>query len=764
MHAWQFRYPEFKEGQVLSHNDLNLLRDFLYSRTTAQARLLIGFGAGCGLRGTVAGGTLQISPGVALGQGGRELVLEAQRSTTISSLATTTLVTYPGVTGTDGYTAILREADAVEAAGGECDEDGCTTHTEIHTLAAEIVWARGRLGLTGPLAHPVFELTALVPAATATQFNALRDALATHLTGILDAATLGILRGYSLESGAAAAGRNLIRIGIVNEVLYTTWEYFRCQAQIAASCLGVAADDPLHAGRPGVVLGWLHQVGTAWTFDHRYRHDFQLSRTLYAAFAGGAVDCAQHLDHMRVLLQQVEVPAPPTGGGTTPPDEDDIDICRAIDWYHGRCGPWWNKDLHERFRYEVFVIDPLKQRRPIPPEDPDWGTRVINEITDADFLNVGLVRMQQFVNTNGEAAKTNLSAAINALGIEAKVEVRPVAELSTMADFQPGLVVSAGDQIVLGVNGSGAVVSFGSVPPQQGLANVAAVPAIAADAKQAAQQAVTRVNAIEPLANKAVADSALALRQYDGLQDEWKIFKGGLPSESLLDQAGQIAKDVGVLDKRTAQFQRTLDTLQSQLDAKIRRIEVNNKSQIDRLRAHVNNSDTEIKGMVRENRHRVERQRVVVDRLDRETSIVRERVDEVGRTTIDRIAEFGSRMDTQALAIRSGMTIQDAARAKATNDSLLGALDALASAARTAATGATQKSRVTRVLAKTETHFETLRRGTASSVTLTETAPRAVLGALEGIVGAMEAAGVTGTALTEVQASLANVRRNIEIG
>lgn len=763
MHAWQFRYPEFKEGQVLSHNDLNLLRDFLYSRTTAQARMLIGFGVACGLRGTVVGGTLEVSPGVALGQGGRELLVETQRNTTISSLATSTLATYAGVTGTDGYTAILREADAVEAAGGECDEDGCTTHTEIHTLATELVWARGRLVLTGPLAHPVFSLTALTPGATAGQFVALRDALATHLTGILDAATLGILRGYSLESSTAAAARNLIRIGIVNEVLYTTWEYFRCQAQIAASCLGVAAADPEHAGRPGVALGWLHQVGTAWTFDHRDRHDFQVSRALYAAFAGGVVDCAQHLDHMRVLLQQVEVPAPPPVGGTTPPTRGEIDICKGVDWAYGRCGPWWSKDRHERFRYEVLEVDPSKPRKPLPPEDPDWGKRVIRELTDVDFLDVGLIKTMQFVNTNGEAAKTNLAGAIEGIGVEPQIEVMPMSQLTSTPGYTPSLVVSAGAKIVMGVNAGGAVVSMGSVPPQKGLANVAALPGMAAAARESAQHAVLRVDALEPLVRNAGLDSAAVLRQFDGLKLEWRDFKLGLPSEALLDKAGQIGKDVIRLDTRTAQFQRTLDTMQSQLDSKIRKIEVNAKSQIDRLRAHVNNSDTEIKGMVRENRHRVERQRVVVDRMDKEASTVRERVDEVGRTTTDRIAEFGNRMDTQAIAIRTGMTIQDATKAKATNESLLGVLNALAAAAQGAATGA-QKGRVTKLLAKSETHFETLRLGTSSNVTLTETAPRAVLGALDGIVAALKAAGVSGTELANVQASLANVRRNIGVG
>ncbi|MGZ8716857.1 MAG: hypothetical protein ACXWYO_07070 [Gaiellaceae bacterium] len=767
MHAWQFRYPEFKEGQVLSHNDLNLLRDFLYSRTTAQARMLIGFGVACGLRGTVAGGTLQIAPGIALGQGGRELLVETQRNTTITSLAAATLATYTGVSGTDGYTAIHREADAVEPSGGECDEDGCTTHTEIHTLATELVWARGRLGLTGPMADAIFDLAALPPGATATAFNTLRNALSTRLTGILEAATLDILRGYSLESGAAAAGRNLIRIGIVNEVLYTAWAYFRCQAQIALSCLGVAADDPQHAGRPGVALGWLHQTGSAWTFDHRYRHDFQLSRALYTAFAGGAVDCAQHLDHMRVLLQQVEVPAPPTGGGTTPPDAGSIDICKAVDWANGRCGTWWNKDLRDRLPYDVFMIDPSKVRGPhgpYPPEDPGWGTRLIDEISQVDVLNVGLVRTSQFVNTRGDTAKANLTTAITALGLEAKVDVMPVAQLSSTPGFQAGLVVSAGDRIVMGVNTAGAVVSMGSVPTQSALADVTAVPGIATEARATAQLAMNRVLELEPLARDASLDATTLLRQFDGLKLEWNQFKLGMPSETLLDQAGQIAKDVGRLDTRTAQFQRTLDRMQTQLDSKIRKVEVDAKSQIERLRAHVNNADTEITGMVRENRHRVERQRVAVDRMDKETTTVRERVDEIGRATNDRIAEFGNRMDTQAIAIRTGMTIGDATRAKATNESLLGALNALATAAQAAATTGAQKSRVNKLLAQTETHFETLRSGTASPVTLTESAPDAVLGALEGIVGVLEAAGVTGTELENAQAALAGVRRNIEVG
>ncbi len=766
MHAWQFRYPEFKEGQVLSHNDLNLLRDFLYSRSTAHARLFFGFGAACGLSGSLTGDTIRISPGFAYGQGGRELVLEAEATKAASSLAATTLVSYTGISGSDGYTPILRAvaaADTAEAAGGECDEDGCATHTEIRTLSAEIVWARGKLTLTGPLAHAIFALTALPTTVSSADFNARKTALATHLTGILDAGTLDILRGYSLESASAAAGRNLIRIGIVNEVLYTAWAYFRCQAELALSCLGVPAADPLADGRPGVALGWVHQVGSAWTWDAAFRHEFQLSRALYLAVNGGGTNlCQRFLDHIRVILQEVAIPVPPPTGGTSPPTGPEIDICKVREWKRGRCGPWWGKDPRERLPYDVDVIDPSRPRGPrgpYPPEDLGWGTLVIDEILDVDILNVGLVRTTPFINTNGPAAKVNLVQEISKLGVEPKVDVLPVNELSTTTGFQANLVVSAGDRIVLGVNGSGAVVSMGSVPTQRGLADVAAVPGMAAEARTKAELAISRVEGLMPLQG----DVTRLEQQFANVQVEWRDFKLNLPREEVLDLAGQLVIDVGRLAERAETFGRTLDRLQTSIDSRFSKLESTSNGKIDRLRAHVNTVDTEIKGMVRENRHRVERQRVVVERMDKEATLSHGRIEEIGRMTGKRIDQFGSRMDTQAIAIRTGMTMQDAARARATNESLVGALDALAAAAKTAATGA-QRKRVDKLLARSEEHFDALRVGTTSTLTLTETAPFAVLGALAGIVGAMEASGVAGAALADMKAAVAGVERSLKVG
>ena len=70
----EYCYPDFKEGQVLSHNDLNTLRDYLYTKLAFHGRALIGFGVACGLDGTVAGSSLALTKGFALGQGGRELI------------------------------------------------------------------------------------------------------------------------------------------------------------------------------------------------------------------------------------------------------------------------------------------------------------------------------------------------------------------------------------------------------------------------------------------------------------------------------------------------------------------------------------------------------------------------------------------------------------------------------------------------------------------------------------------------------------------
>jgi hypothetical protein len=105
-------YPDFVEGQVLTHNDLNLLRDYLYSRWAFDNSCMFGFGVACGLDGT-AGTQLSIDGGFALAQDGRLLRVTAAASFDWSSIAGLAAAVKPADYGIDflagaGYTAVLR--------------------------------------------------------------------------------------------------------------------------------------------------------------------------------------------------------------------------------------------------------------------------------------------------------------------------------------------------------------------------------------------------------------------------------------------------------------------------------------------------------------------------------------------------------------------------------------------------------------------------------------------------------------------------------
>jgi hypothetical protein len=773
VHAAEYRYPEFAEGQVLTHNDLNLLRDFLYSRSALQNRMLFGFGVACGLEGTVAGANVQFSPGIALGQGGRELVLEtasapvaiAQIGATGSSAIPT--ITYTGVTGTPGgFTPILRAADAVAAAGGTCDEDGCTTHTEVHTLTAEIVWARGQLGLSGPLNDAIMRRDPLVPPSSQAQFEGLRTTLATFLTGKIGGPTLAVLTGLNwVTTGATAEARNLLRIGVLNEVLYTIWAYQRCLSYTSAGCLGVAAADPLQAGRPGVALGWLHQeTGGAWTFEKRFRHEFQLSRSLYYALqASGPGDpCQRYLDHIRVLLQNYEEPAPPATG--TPPDDppDRVDVCVESEWRAGRCGPWWREDWHERFPYEVFLVDPSKVKKPPEPrpgERFDFGDGTREKVTD--ILNAGLVRTTPVLFTDATKAQTTL---VNSIREQTDVtpKVRQVTTARLEADapgFQTGLVVSAADDIVLVVGSNNAVVKVGSVPAGNALADVSGVPGVAARAETQAGNAVREVSRLEGVVTGYGNTLVNIQRDFANVQFEWRNFQTNMPREEVLDRAGEMILRVEQFELRTQRFERDLTALQKTMDSRIRKVEADTTKKTERLRGHFNTTHNELLGMVRENRHRVERQRVVVDRLDKETSDVRDRVDSIGETTVHQLSQIGGRLDTQAMAIRTGMTGADVARAQAVNQGIVAALDKLSKAAMSAAPR-TSKTRVTNILKGTDEAIVTLSRAAGSPLTLTELEPTALFTAMETIVMALEAGGSAAPEVSEARVAFDAARRS----
>ena len=295
-------WPDFQDGRVLTHNDLNRLRDYLYTKYAFQNRSLFGFGVACGLGGSVDGTKLTISPGFALAGKGRELVLDAPFEYDLGDLAGENLEEFDFVdSGKDGYTAVICADDTPRAAGGVCDPDDCTLHTDYMDEGVRIVFARGQLKAEGVFASPVFDLKpiAVDKPGRISGFDQLQKKLEGFLKPHLGSPTLKLLLDLNLTG---PSGVDLMKVGILNEVLYAAWEFFRCRAYGKLGCFG--EEDP-----DCVALGWVSENGT-WAWHCRHRHHFILSRAFYSAIRGSRCEdlCQVHLDRIRAILETFKPP------------------------------------------------------------------------------------------------------------------------------------------------------------------------------------------------------------------------------------------------------------------------------------------------------------------------------------------------------------------------------------------------------------------------------------------------------------------------
>jgi hypothetical protein len=472
-------WPDFQDARVLTHNDLNGLRDYLYTKYAFQNESLFGFGVAAGLEGTVAGNALTISAGFALNGSGRELVLREPFG--VNDLNDLTngkieLTTFPFVTGPDGYTAVLCASDTRQTAGGECKPGDCTLHTDFVMEDAHVVFARGQLDRQGVFDAPVFELDPIVVSGTTiTGFVDLRDALAKLLDGHLAQPTLKLLTDLKHETGSPIAV-DLMQAGIVNEVLYAAWEYFRC--------LGYSEADPLESGNPdGVALGWLDPSGT-WKWECDRRHHFVLSPALYSAMRGLRCDdlCQQYLDRIRVILETFEPPPVKQGDPPPPGKPPKPHWCRPHKLLDSAC-LWWREELEvpkqelEKLTWPRRRPDPLRHpvkwgdltqpERPLGDQAVTLTPGEIAENIGLDPYAVGTMPTAQWIGLSGDGVVEQVAAALSEEGLVASIATVPMKQFNANEQgpgFRASVVVSASDSIVLGVNNQGAVMGVGVVP------------------------------------------------------------------------------------------------------------------------------------------------------------------------------------------------------------------------------------------------------------------------------------------------------------
>jgi hypothetical protein len=486
-------WPDFQDGRVLTHNDLNRLRDYLYTKYAFQNSALFGFGVACGLGGSVDGKKLTISPGFALAGEGRELVLDTAFEYDLGDLAGEQLEEFDFVDGAkDGYTAVICAGDTPRAAGGVCDPDDCTLHTDYVDEGVRIAFARGQLKQEGVFAHKVFDLKPITPdkSGKAPGFAQLQKSLNGLLEPHLEAPTLKLLMGLELTG---PAGVDLMKVGILNEVLYAAWGFFRCRAYGSLDCFGT--------GTPAcVALGWISENG-AWAWHCRHRHHFSLSRALYSAIRGSRCEdvCQVHLDHIRAILETFE--PPPTKQEDPPKDwpDEDVHICTLLELRNRKCIWWKLPDLP----YKV-ELPPVSGT--LNPLDPIWNPPTIEELyRDPDLVvtnplldpvrpeetvldikldpyGAGVLPTNQFLGFDGPQVAEAITKTLDGQGITASVEAVSMDTFQKTANLRPGLALAATDSIFLGTNAKGTVIAIGAVPTSAALGDM---PGLRVDAQRA---------------------------------------------------------------------------------------------------------------------------------------------------------------------------------------------------------------------------------------------------------------------------------------
>ena len=536
-------YPLFLEGQVLTHNDLNLLRDYLYGRFAFHNSAMFGFGVACGLDAVTTSAELTIEPGFALAQSGRVLELTAEVKLAWGDIEPVSnpadfgigFVTKGRGEARGGLTAVLVPDDVQQPVSEECDPaTGCRAHTIQWCEGARVVFAEGELDADQFLGGPVFKLKPLEPGKKGeiepSDFTALRDPLAEILSKEkVEKATIDLLRKIELK--APEPGLNLMKLGVVNEVLYTLWEYERCRAYDKGDCF-------VETGLPAVALGWLDPATKTW--NRRLRHHFRLSTALFRAINGyrGEDLCRQYLDHIRVLLQNFEPPPMPPPGDKPPKNPPKPDKCKLSAYYRGHCH-WSGKDFR-RPGGKFVVVDPARK---FPPKKKDPGDPVPFELPAGsqpwevagvfgtfDPTDAGMVHLTPFLGFEGEASQTAIQKEI-----PGQVHVVDADSFDTITNLEPALVAAGSDAIYLGVDSRGAVISTGVVATADTLQQVPTIGATAADAKTASTQALD-------LAGKATeaADTAAKTAQtaHDGVAEVQKTF--GAYREEITGKVGDI--------------------------------------------------------------------------------------------------------------------------------------------------------------------------------------------------------------------------------
>ncbi|MEV0170643.1 hypothetical protein AB0I00_05885 [Streptomyces sp. NPDC050803] len=522
------QYPFFESGQTLTAADLNMVREFQHARDRLVGRMT-GFGVNCGLGGSVSGTTLTIQPGLAVDQQGEPLVLPAAQPITLAPAAMTP--SYDFIDAAPGGFSVVLEATDVGQAAPDCGESDCAGHATLHTVGVELRTVAGRV--TGTRMDFVEdELLKAEPirlALDSTPVNSytnLREAVAKRLTNgtepLVDPALIAKLRATSVAD-ADAPGVKGYKSGWLNMVLFATLDLLRARALLRLGCDRTTT-------RPGVVLGWVHQVGSDWQFECAYRHAWEPPRGLAEAFFGGA--CSNPVsvfqDELEALLAGFAPPDPAPSGGVKPP----VFCPKGSILIRGKCVNVFFPPVKLPDKWtDSWKLNPLD---PIwyPPFEPKWKQPwKVYETDGWDFFDDGVIGATDYLGHEADAVKSELQKFIVEKGGVADVQVVDIGAVDTMKGYLPSGGFSPSDTIVLTKNAAGKVIAAGRVPAVRNTRRVGNQLAEAVAAADTAKSAATEVRGLTTSV-KARIDTAEAnfsglKREFTSLQGDFQSYKGG---------------------------------------------------------------------------------------------------------------------------------------------------------------------------------------------------------------------------------------------
>ncbi len=575
-------FPIFVEGQTLTESELNDLRTFLDDKDHALGRM-IGFGVNCGLDVVIDGGNYVISPGLAVDQLGRPIIVSEEMTIPVTEPRSE----FDWLDPDGGRQTLVLRLEETVAEAPDCEEDGCRRHASLATRRPVLAVADGCLE-PGSFTVEGSELSSVNP------ITVSKGSKPVNTGALLSGAISRVLdrRGFSGETvakvtGAVIAPSDLAgaatwKASFLNQLYFATLELLRCEALTTLAC-------DRSTTTPGVALG----CNSAGRWDCNRRHHWEPPAGLATTLLGADCEdpCRFHRLRIQAIIDAFVLPEfpkpddPPKGGGGGP-----WKVCKHVRYKgyteirndllrnKGRCSHWTApplviEDYRDKFDFddEIFVD--------IPREALEIGEVYGGYI---DPLEVGTLSLGLAIGADPREVETAIGAAVaTSEGPDFPLDVQIVSssEVNGIDGYEPAMDAAITDTLVLVQDSMGKVVATGRVPVDRTLNSVGpsvkAVEGQAVAAATVADEAITKSGELEATMTTTIAELGTVRGTVNDHQD---LLKGAGDSGGLLaivdDLQGKVqafdgSVTTGLLDASIEATEQKFTTRLAEFDVEI---------------------------------------------------------------------------------------------------------------------------------------------------------------------------------------------------